>query len=175
MPATVTATLIAPNAIRYTWTGTAPYDVWQEGALVLSGTTLTEYIAQTTDGSTNPLPAIEVRDADDTGTAQNKAYSPRVRMQWRGQADAAVYIIQQYTGGEWVSRATVNEDRTGYYAFETTAHDDGDSAQWRVVPQDSGGYEGEPLGFTFAVVCNPMPPAVEYSYSSGTGLTVEAA
>lgn len=172
MPVTPTATRIAPSAVRYTWTGTAPYDVWLEGRRVLQQTSLTEYVAQTTDGSTNPLPAVEIFDDTDTGTPENQAYSPRVRMQWRGQADAALYIIEEYVDAAWTARATVVEDGRGYYGFEGRAHEDGDSVQWRVVPQDSGGYQGDPLAFTFSVVCNPRPPAVAYTYDSGTGLTV---
>lgn len=175
MPLTPTATRIAPSAVRYEWAGTAPFDVWLDGRKVMDQTSLTQYIAQTTDGTTNPLPAVEVHDATDTGTPQNQKYSPRVRIQWRGQADASIYLIQEYADAQWNTRTTALEDGRGYYSVETPRQADGDTIEWRVVPQDSGGYQGAPMEFTMMVVCNPYPPAVTYTYDSGTGLTVGAA
>ena len=175
MPVTPTTTRIAPSAIKYTWTGTAPYDVWVDGRKALDQTSLTEYITQTTDGTTNPLPPVEIFDATDTGTPQNKKYSPRLRFQWRGQSDAAIYLIQEYAAAAWTTKATVLEDGRGYYSFETPRQEDGATIQWRVLPQDSAGYQGDPLPFSFTVVCNPYPPAVEYTYSSIAGLIVSAA
>ena len=93
MPVTPTATRLAPSAVLYSWTGTAPFDVWLDGRKVMDQTSLTDYIAQTTDGTTNPLPAIEIFDANDTGTPQSQQYTPRPTFQWRGQADAAIYLI----------------------------------------------------------------------------------
>jgi hypothetical protein len=170
----VTAERIAPNAIRYEWTGTAPYVVWERGSVVLNESSLTEYVAQNLDGTTNPLPAIEVLDSTDTVAAQNQNYSPRVRMQWRGQADAELYLIQEYVDSTWTTRDAVIESGAGYYGYETDPYDHGDAPQWRILPQDSGQYQGTPISFTFNIVCNPLPPAVAYTYDSGTGLTVSA-
>ena len=175
MPLTPTATRTGANSVKYTWSGTAPYDVWQDGIKVLDQTTLTQYIAQTLDGSTNPLPAIEVLDDTDTTTAQSYRFSPRVTFQWRGQADALVYLIQEYVDAEWTTRAAAVETGDGYYQFTTAALDDVTTATWRVRPQDANGYSGDPVTLTHFMVRNPAPPAVSYSYSSGTGnLTVSA-
>jgi hypothetical protein len=175
MPLTPTATRTGTYAVRYDWTGTAPFDVWQDGIRVLSGTTLTTYTAQTTDGTSNPLPAVEITDVTDTALAESERFSPRVKFQWRGQSDASYYRIQQYLDSEWTSIGMVKENGTGYYSWESTAQTDGSSAQFRVVPYDTRGYDGLPLTITHAVVCNPAPPAVSYSYSAGTGLLTIAA
>lgn len=176
MPLIPTTERLGSYAVKYSWSGTAPYDVYQDGKLVLDQTSLTQYIAQTTDGTTNPLPAIEILDDTDTVTADSILYSPRVRFQWRGQSDAVLYIVQEYVSGTWTARGSVNEDGRGYYDFETQALADDTTAQWRVLPQDNNGYQGEPLPFSFYVVRNPAPPAVTFSYSAGTSnLTVSAA
>jgi len=175
MPVTPTATRVGTYAVRYDWTGTAPFDVWRDGQLVLDNTTATTYTAQTTDGTSNPLPAIEILDANDTAIAQSLQYSPMVRFQWRGQSDAAYYQIQQYVSSEWTAKGMVRESGIGYYSWESQPQTDGTSPQWRVVPYDSRGYAGLPLDVTHAVVRNPAPPAVTYTYSAGTGLLTIAA
>lgn len=167
MPLTPTAERISSRTVKYTWSGDAPYDVWLDGTKVLSASDATQYIAQTTDGTTNPLPAIEVRDDNDSGLAQSEQYAPTFRLQWRGQTDAAIYIIQEYVSDNWTTRATAIETGAGYYNYTTRALPDNTSANWRVVPRDVNGYEGDPVYFTHTVVCNPAPPAVTFSYSGG--------
>ncbi len=174
MPLTPTATRIGSYSVQYAWSGTAPFNVWLDGANVLQDSTLTSYRAQTTDGTTNPLPAIEVLDSTDTEIAESRRYSPLVRIQWRGQNDAAFYIIEQNISASWTPLTMVREDGSGYYSFESTAQADGSTAEFRVIPYDSRGYDGIPVYITHSVVCNPSPPAIAYDYDDGTGdLTVE--
>lgn len=174
MPLTPTATRTGRYSVTYTWSGTAPFNVWLDGINVLQNTTATTYTAQSTDGTTNPLPAIEVLDDTDTDAAQSQAYSPRVKFQWRGQADASLYIIEYFDDGEWTPIASVKESGIGYYSFESTAQGDGETVQFRVIAQDSRGYQSLPLTLSHTVVCNPAPPAVAYTYSAGTGLLTVA-
>lgn len=174
MPLTPQAVRTGTFSVRYYWSGVAPYDVWLDGVKVLAGSTLTNYAAQTTDGTTNPLPAIEVLDSTDTITAESKQYSPLVYFQWRGQSDASYYQVQQNIDAAWTPMAMIKEDGGGYYNFESTAQTDGIDAEFRVVPFDTRGYQGLPLPVTHRVTRNPAPPAVAYSYDDGTGnLTVE--
>jgi hypothetical protein len=173
MAITPTATRLGTYSVRYDWTGTGPYDVWLNGQRVLTSTTAETYTAQTTDGTTNPLPAIEVLEAGDA--AESDTYSPLLRMQWRGQSGASLYLVQQYVDSEWTTIGAVRENGTGYYAYTTTALTDGDTEQFRVRAQDSRGYQSEPVTFTHTVVCNPAPPVVSYTYDDNTGdLTVDA-
>jgi hypothetical protein len=175
MPATITTIQrIGPRAWRYTWSGTAPFDVWIDGAKVLDQTTLLTYIAQG-DNSHTP-PALEIRDAADTGLPQSVTYSPIMRFQWRGQTDASLYIVQQYIGSTWTTQNAVRETGRGYYTYSTLAQDDGTLSQWRILPQDSRGYRGAAVTFSQTIIRNPPPPTVLYAYDEGTTtLTVSAA
>lgn len=175
MPVTPTATRTGSYAVRYEWMGTAPFDVWRDGRIVLEQTTATTYTAQTTDGTTAPLPAIEILDDTDTTIAQSRQYSPVVRFQWRGQSDASYYKIQQYVDSEWTAIGMVRESGAGYYSWASQPQTDGESVEFRVVPYDTRGYDGLPLPVTHTVVCNPSPPDVSYTYNAGTGLLTIAA
>lgn len=170
MPIIPTATRTGSYSVKYDWAGTAPFDVWQDGVKILNQTTATTYTAQTTDGTTNPLPAVEVLDSTDTEVAQSKQFSPLVKFQWRGQSDASYYQVQQYVDAEWTAKAMVKENGTGYYSYESIPLTDDTTAEFRVVPYDIRGYAGLPLPITHTIVRNPPPPAVAYAYSAGTGL-----
>lgn len=173
MPLTPTAERVGPYSVRYTWSGTAPYDVWVNGELVLNQTTDTTTVIQF-PGEAVPH-AVEVLDATDTGMAESLRYSPRLRLQWRGHAGVEHYRVQTYADSAWSTQQIASEDGRGYYTYTTIAQADATSAQWRVIPVDERGYEGEPVAFTFYVVRNPAPPAVDFSYNAGTGnLTVSA-
>lgn len=163
-----------PTSWEYTWLGSPPYTVYLEGLLRLNATTATTLIVQgqTTTASTKTPPAIELRDADSTGTAESVKYSPRMRIQWRGQADAALYQIQQYADSAWTTKQVIVESGSGYYNFTATPLVDGTTAQWRVVPQDSRGYEGAAITISQVMVCNPPPPDVVFTYSGASTKTI---
>jgi hypothetical protein len=158
---------------RYTWAGDAPFWVWVNGELRLDRTELTELIVQYFVESAPH--AIEVLDSNDTDPAQSQAYSPRLWFQWRGQSDAFAYLVQRFEGGDWVTKTPVKESGQGYYWYKTMPEEDGDTAEWRVIAQDSLGYTSEVVTHTEHVVCNPLPPRTQSSYDADTGdLTVEA-
>ena len=174
MSLTPTAETVGAYSTRYTWSGTAPYDVYLNGDLYLDQTSATTAVIQY-PGETVPY-AIEVRDATDSGLPESVKFSPNLRLQWRGQAGTDYYKIETYTGGEWVTQQIAKENGAGYYSFVTVAQGDATSPQWRVVPVDARKYEGDPVSFTQYIVRNPEPPAVAFSYDAGTGdLTVSAA
>lgn len=173
MSIVTTAEKVGATTVRYTWSGTAPYDVWLNGEKVLSQTDATSFVAQS-PGEDVPY-AIEVTDATLVGVAESERYSPRLRIQWRGQTDAAYYAIQRYSGSAWETKQIARESGQGYYRYITTAEADGASAQWRVVAEDEDGNEGAVLSHTQTVVCNPSPPNVAGTYAAGTGLLTIAA
>ena len=173
MPIIPTAEKLGRYSVRYTWTGDAPFRVWVNGELRLDETDDTELIVQFPGEAT--AHAIEVLDINDTDPAESEAYNPRLRLQWRGQADASTYLVQRWTGTEWETRTPISEKGAGYYRYLTVPEVDGDAVKWRVVAQDAQGYEGAVLEHDQAVVCNPLPPDFSAAYDSGTGLlTVEA-
>lgn len=176
MSLTPTATRTGSYSVRYDWAGTAPFDVWRDGVKILSGTDLTTCTVQTTDGTSNPLPAVEITDATDTEYAASLQYSPLVKFQWRGQADASYYVVEQYIDLAWTALAMIKENGSGYYSFQSQAQTDAATVDFRVIPYDARGYDGLPLTITHSVVCNPDPPPIGYSYSAGTGLlTIQGA
>jgi hypothetical protein len=165
---------IGPRSWRYTWSGTAPFDVWQDGAKVLVQTALLTYIVQGENNHTPP--ALEIRDADDTGLPDSVTYSPIMKLQWRGQADASLYIVQKYIDAAWTTQIAVRETGRGYYTFLTLPQDDGVLSQWRVIPQDERGYQGAAVTFSQTIIRNPPPPTVLYAYDEDTpALTVSTA
>lgn len=173
MPTITAITRKGPKSWLYEWSGTAPFDVYIDGAKRLDQSTLTQLIVSG-DSATTP-PAMELRDATSTGTAQSVQYSPLMRLQWRGQADAALYKVQRYVSATWTTQQIVREDGRGYYTFTTVALTDGTAEQWRIVPQDARGYTGAAIIITETLVCNPAPPNVTITYTEGTTtLTVAA-
>lgn len=174
MPIIPTAERLGRYSTRYTWSGDAPFRVWVNGELRLNLTDDTELIVQY-PGEATPH-AIEVLDDNDTDPAESQAHSPRLRIQWRGQADASAYLVQRWDGSDWETRTPIGENGGGYYRYLTVPEVDGTEVQWRIVAQDAQGYQGAVLRHTQTVVCNPLPPSFADSYDSGTGLlTVEAA
>jgi hypothetical protein len=173
MPLIPIAEMIGDYGIRYTWAGTAPYDVWLNGALRLSSSTETTLVVDFPNETTPP--AIEVRDATDTGEALSLKHSPRLRLQWRGARDALLYRIERWSGTAWVVKQIANETAQGYYSFLTLPEEDGATVQYQIVAVDGRDHEGEVIQHTQTMACVPSPPAVEYSYDDGTGLLTVAA
>jgi len=166
-----TAERLSDYATRYTWSGTAPYDVWLRGQRMAFQTTATVFVVE--HYGEDVAPWIEVLDATDTDPAESLANSPRLRLQWRGQTDANLYLIQRWDGADWETKAMQREDGRGYFSHWTTAEQDGTTPQWRVIAQDVRGYESEMIAWEQLIVCNPTAPLVDGSYAAGD-LTVEA-
>ena len=174
MPLLTTAEQVAATTVRYTWAGTSPFDVWLNGERILAGTTATSFIVDYSDGEAEPW--IEVLDDDDTDPAQSEQYSPRMRLQWSGNADADMYSVQRYDTdeAEWVDKQFDREMGNGYCWSWTTPEPEGTTLQWRVVAQDTREYESTVLAFSKLIVCNPRTPVVTGDYDANTGdLTVD--
>lgn len=174
MPVIPIAEHLAANAVLYTWSGDAPFDVWLRGELVASQVSTTSLVVEYAGEAAEPW--IEVLDANDVGPAASWQHSPRLRLQWRGQADAGLYYIERKNGSNWDAKAVVRETGRGYYPHVTLPEAHGATAQWRVRVEDDRGHEGAAvLEHTETVVCIPETPAVTGAYDEGTGdLTVSA-
>jgi len=178
MPLVTTAEQVASTTVRYTWSGTAPYDMWLNGEKLLAGTLATSFIVDYSDGEAEPW--IEVLDADDTEPAQSEQYGPRMRLQWRGQADAEMYALQRFNPDpeegeeEWEDKQFVREMGRGYYRSWTTPEAHGSETLWRVVAQDTREYTSPVIEYSKLTVCNPGTPVVSGDYDADTGdLTVD--
>jgi hypothetical protein len=169
----LTVETLAAGAWEYAWAGTAPFDVYRDGAQILDQTTRTALVVE--GGDPYEPPALEVRDANDTGLAESVEYAPCLTFQWRGTANAEYYLIQQYSGGGWVTRKVLMESGRGYYQDTTGPLADATTHEWRVIAVDSQGGESQPLELDVLLVRNPPPPSIGITYNSGTGQITVAA
>ena len=177
MAVAITAVEVAGGqGTRYTWTGTAPFDVYgADGEALLLQTSATELTLEH-EGETEP-PIIEVRDADSTGTAATAENPAWGMLQWRGRANVDRWKVEYYTGSAWAEAdgSPVKNTGRGYYQFRTPVLADGTAAQYRVVPVDARDYEGDSQAFSFTVIRNPEPPAVAVSWDKAGSQVVVAA
>lgn len=160
-----------------TWTSDvgAPYRVYRDGVIV-STQESAEYYASVDDGD---VPVIEVLDADTESPSD--AHPPKILLGWQRDADAVWYLVEEYSGGEWTERARIVPASLpgvspAWLAYSTGTVADVTSHQWRVTPYDAAGNAGTALSFTTLMVRYPDPPAVTFSYDSGTAkVTIAAA
>ncbi len=171
---TLTVKKLGTRTWQYQWTGTAPFDVYQDGEKIFDQTTLTETILKS--ASDVEPPVLEVVDADTTTIAESLTHSPRSTIQWRGDTGARFYLVQENVSSVWTTRTVLSESGRGYYQFTTGALADVTTAQWQVVIVDQVGNESLGLPFDVFPVRNPPAPDITISYDSGTGnVTVAAA
>lgn len=174
MPLITTTEQVAATTVRYSWSGTAPYDVWLNGECLLRQTASTSFVVEYDGESAEPW--IEVLDSTDVDPAQSELYSPRMRLQWRGQADAQHYAVQRFNVDTeaWDDAQFVAELGRGYCWTKTPPEADGATAPWRVVAMGSRGYESPVVAVGRVIVCNPRTPVVAGVYDALSGdLTVE--
>jgi hypothetical protein len=161
---------------QYTWTGTAPFRVfnYQTYAYVLKDSADTAIVVT----STNDIepPAIEVFDSTETADPQGVTYPAQLVLQWRGYKYAASYRIEKETApSTYTEVQNYFEDGRGYYVFTAGIQsDDVVEASYRVVTIDKSGEEIDTDSAAY-VIRNPSPPLLTYTYSAGTGLLTVAA
>ena len=167
---------LGARAWRYEWAATTgPYRVYVNGAeFAIQDETF--FIPIETAATTIEPPVVEVLDANDSSTPETLLHPGRAILQWRGQAVAVHYRIEEFVGAAWVAREEVPETGSGYLQFTTTFLDDVTSALWRIIPVDEFLNEGSPAAFDIFIVRRPDAPDLTYTYSGVTGdLTVAAA
>ena len=173
------AVKIGEGAWRYSWSGTAPFDIMLGGNVVLSQTDNTSLIVQWQDephASTIEPPAIEgVDSTEDRADLCQSLLPPFITLQFRGKTTNAYYKIEAYDGADWQTITTMAESGRGYYKFTsptrmTFTYD------LRVVPYDESGTAGTPLELTFFHHTHPAPRDLTYTYDAGTNnLTIDEA
>lgn len=166
MPVIPTVKKIGSASYEYSWSGTSPYDVYQDGDEVLFQTTDTSLIVHAPD-SLEP-PALEIFDADDTTTPESLLYPPRATLQWRGVSQAEHYRVEQFVDAAWATQVPVIVEREqGYIQWTTDALADVTTHQFRVIAVDAFDYESEPLPFDIFINRNPPPPSINMVYGEG--------
>ena len=167
MSATITEIKkMSPVDWQYTWDGTAPFTVHQQGRVILQSTTYTSTIVKGT--STEP-PVLEVYDSTDTPPAYATVNNaPYLTIQWQGVTTAVLYKIYQWSGTAWVLQGRMIETGLAYYQYGTRYLGAGDE-QWQVIAVDTYGTESVARVITTEIIANPVAPSIQLSYSSGTG------
>lgn len=147
---------------KLTWTGSAggPYYIYRNG--VLMGTTYATSIVITVAPGENPI--ITVTDV--AGDVPD-SYPDRVTIGWRSVTGATKYVVQQYTGGSWVSIQEIPHDGRACYTWRSPALDDLTAYTYGVLPY-SGLVAGTRQSYAVLMVRYPDPPRVSYSYSAAT-------
>lgn len=170
-------TQVSSGVWRYSWTGTAPYSLfdYRSYEFALQDSEDTEYYATSDDG-VEPQ-AVEVFDStEDTGDALGVLYPARITLQWRGYAYADYYEIQEETAPSTYTTVQVyNEDGSGYYKYTATKlTDDVGTGSYRIITVDKSGALVN-TDFEAVIIRHPDPPELTYTYNAGTGLLTIAA
>lgn len=118
------------------------------------------------------VPVVEV--LDDPAAVPQSAFPSRLVLGWAADSDAAQYRVQEFSGGAWVTRATL-ENSDAWMQYTTSVLADCTAAQWRVVPVDAAGNVGTATEFSALMVRFPDPPAQNLSYDAQSGTVTVAA
>jgi len=115
-------------------------------------------------------PPIEVVPAGVLAlTEQNKCF---LIIQWYGVV-CDYYLLEEYTGGAWVTKAVVAERGSYVYTATSPLLADGADADYRVTAVDSIGQKSNPLEFRMHVVRPPdeVRPSINYD-NSGQNIVI---
>lgn len=155
------------TAYLYTWTGTSPFRIFEDGVLIEAASTGTTRIFE--GDSANTPPYVEILDSTQTGDPDSVTYPPYFTLQWRGDTNSFGYRVDEYTGGQWVERSNIRESGAGYYKYQSPAYNDATATQHRVVAVDEDGNESTALEYTQTIIRVPQPVDATMAYSAGTG------
>lgn len=176
---------------QYEWSGTGPYEIWLNGALIVDSTgqeqttaTEIEYFSSDSE-EPEPLEVIDT-DSETSKDAQNVQNAPVAILQWRGEPGMEGYRVQEDVSGTWTTRAYIphrfpdDNDGGGYYKYTTPALTHLTEYDFRVLAIDSyptgttrNTHTSAPLVFTFTLRRNPAPPSISASYAN-PNLTISA-
>ena len=169
-----TCSKVGTASFEYGWSGCSPYNVYMHGDVFLAETTETTQIVYSDDAYEPPI--IEVLDAtEDASCAWSVKNSSIFQVHWRGNADMAYYVVEQYSASVWTPKRIMQELGEGYYTAGTQALADATTHTWQVLQVDSEGNESPNAGMAALMVCNPDAPSVSLSYASSTGNVTVAA
>lgn len=163
---------------KFTPSGTAPFDYYLRGKLVIRQSSATYIIYDNPGNTTGEPPALEVVDANDTALPDTVELPGYLVIQWEQVDEAEYYTVERYESSAWVEKAFIREQGLGYYKHVTDTIPDESAEQWRVVATDSEGNDSTALTIAFTMISYPDPPDIELSYAldGGTGtITVSEA
>ena len=165
-------TQIGSKVWRYTWTGTAPYRIYNYSTYAYHATKFNGTSIDIPGTSEIEPPAIEVFGADETDDPDGVTNPAQIFLQWRGVAYAKEY--QVYNAAASTVLATVPESGLGYYKFlgqainEDQSSGSGNQVSYSVRVVDSQGNVSDISAQSFFLDRNPDPPIISIAYNSGT-------
>lgn len=167
----MSATLNNPTRIGYktwvyTWTGTAPFRIYNYETNTVIKSNYTQTTITLYGASDLTPPPIFVVDATETATVQGEDYPPSPILQWRGHPQAYKYIIRDDNEDQV---AEILETGKGYYTFSGIQKVDGTTVEYTVNILDLDGNESPSYHQSYTIICNPPAVAIQLSYDSGTG------
>lgn len=174
MAGTITGcTKVGALAWLYTWTGTANFSGYSEGKAVFENSDATSIVMQWTDDTAPHRvepPVLEVIDSTQTtANVQQVTYPPSVTIQFRGKSTNGYYIVAVDDGTGYVNVATLAEDGSGYYQFNSSALASLDYT-FKVTPYDIYGTASDAIAISVFHHTSPEPAILTYVYNAGTGL-----
>ena len=110
--------------------------------------------------------AFEVFDAQPARTPIQ--FPGEIILQWRAVADAVHYRVEEDVATVWTLRATILEDGSGLYDWQSGPLDDVTSYDFRVRAVDAHAMQGTALALSVFMVRYPDVPAFTSAYDSGT-------
>lgn len=153
--------------------------VWIDGALARTYESPTAGQEITYTFSADEPAIVDVLEG--TGPPE-EVYPDRVTLGWYRVDGAQSYRVDEYVDGSWTERARIPDiyardgEYTWYYTWRSRRLEDGQTHQFRVVPEGPGEVAGTAVQLQSLIVRHPDPPAPEYSYDSDTGvLTISEA
>jgi len=174
MAVTLTISRTSPTTVRLLMSsdlgGTPTFYVWRDGVLVAS-TQATAWDAAV------PVGASPCFDVFDDADSEPDFILPRtVTVQWAANPSADHYLVKQYVGGSWLTRARLGETGRAYYHWTSGELADETEHSFRVIAVGADGNESTAAELLHTMVTVPEPPTdVTLTYEQSTGLvTIDA-
>lgn len=120
-------------------------------------------------------PPIEV--VPTTTKALSELYQPYLLMQWYGDPNATLYLVQYNNGATWQTIAQISNAGQWVLQFQTAVLFDETEYDYRVIAVDALGDQSTPRPYTINVVTPPTPPdaIVTLTYSGPSAHQVQVA
>ena len=165
---------IGSRGWQFDYTGTAPFAIYLDGVLRVSGVAETSINIehQGLEGSPDneEPPALEIVDAVDTTDVQTLVNPAVTVLQWRGVTDADFYKVEKDNGSGFVQIShAIEEQGRGYYQYESRALPDVTTHNYRVIAVEeiTNGTDKQstPVAFDIFISRNPPVPRISIDYN----------
>jgi len=157
---------ISATRVRISWTmdGATAY-VRRDGARIYRGPETS--LAITVEPGESPTVWVS-----DEGWGDDDAHYPtRAQLSFfvdESSDDVESIRVQEYAGGEWVTRKTIAPDGRAWYLWESDYLADETEYLWRVQLVGANGNTTETESLVLFLVHYPEAPDVGFTYSPGT-------